>query len=104
MDSKEEVLVRGCADDIGRRQVLPVQNWRVAEEVGQEDLETDDSGDDILGEGLRTAKFRYLCALKKKEVSNPFAFLLQKEPIEKNRGGSVWTGGPSYLWMRLDDS
>jgi len=92
VDGKEEVLVRGCANDIGRRQVLPVQNWRVAEEVGQEDLETDDSGDDILGEGLRAAEFRYLCALKEKEVSNLFAFLPQKESIKTNSGGSVWPG------------
>lgn len=49
MDSQEEVLICGCADDVPCYQEPPVEYGCVAEEIGAEDLERDDAQNDIFG-------------------------------------------------------
>lgn len=56
MDGEEEVLVCRGANDVGGRQELPREDGGVAQEVGDEDLQTDHAGDDVLGERLGAAE------------------------------------------------
>jgi hypothetical protein len=60
VNGEEEVLIRGGAEDVGNCPELPRPERRVAQEVGEQQLEGDDTGDDILGQGLGTAEFRDL--------------------------------------------
>lgn len=56
MDGEEEVLVCCRAKDIAESPELPRPKGGVAEEVGNVDLEGDDAGDDVLGQGFGTAE------------------------------------------------
>lgn len=60
MYGEEEVLVRGCADDVGEEPEIGGEEGRAADEVGAGYLDRDDEEDDIFGQGLRTAELRYL--------------------------------------------
>jgi hypothetical protein len=57
VDGEEEVLVRGSAEDVGDGPELPRPEGGVAQEVGEQQLEADDGGDDVLGQGLGAAQF-----------------------------------------------
>ena len=56
VDGEEEVLVRGGAEDVGDGPELPGPEGGVAQEVGEQQLEADDAGDDVLGQGLGAAQ------------------------------------------------
>lgn len=60
MNSQEEVLVGGCANDVGRQKRLPRPEGRVAQSVGAEELQADNAEDDEEGQGLGAAEFQDL--------------------------------------------
>lgn len=60
MDSQKEVLVRGCAKHVGDGPEFEGPEGSISEVVCQEDLESDDAGDNILGQGLGAAELGYL--------------------------------------------
>jgi hypothetical protein len=56
VDGEEEVLVGGGAEDVGDGPELPVEEGRVAQGAGEEDLEGDDAEDDPFSQGLGAAE------------------------------------------------
>lgn len=56
MDREEQILVRGCTDDIGDAPERPREERGVAEKEGRDELKGDDTEDDVLGQGLVTAE------------------------------------------------
>lgn len=52
VDGEEQVLVGGRAKDVGNGPELEREEGRIAEVVCESDLEADDAGDDVLGQGL----------------------------------------------------
>lgn len=56
MDGEEEVLVRCCADDIGREEEWPREEGLVAEGVDGRELDRDDEEDGPFCEGLGAAE------------------------------------------------
>lgn len=56
VDGQEQVLVGGGAEDVGDGPELPGEEGSVAQEMGEEQLEADDSSNDVLGQRLGTAE------------------------------------------------
>ena len=63
VDGQEEVLVGRGAKNVANCPELPGPKGCVAKEMREVDLEGDDAGDDVLGQGLGTAELRDLTAL-----------------------------------------
>lgn len=56
VDSEEEVLVGGGSKDVGNGPVFKREKGCVAEVVCEGDLESDDTGDDVLCQGFMAAE------------------------------------------------
>lgn len=56
VDGEEEVLVCGCAKDVGDSPELPRKEGSVMKRPGEEDLERDDTEDDPFRERLGAAE------------------------------------------------
>ena len=86
VDGQEQVLVRCRAKYVAEGPELPRPEGGVAEEVRNVDLEGDDAGDDVLGQGFGTA-----------ELGDLGATLLARGP-----SGGVYAAA-TCLWVRLDN-
>lgn len=60
VDSQEQILIGSGAKDVGYRPKPERPEWRRPEKIGENDLESDDAGDNKLGQWLRAAKPRDL--------------------------------------------
>lgn len=56
VDGEEEVLVCGCAEDVGDSPELPREEGSVMKHPGEEDLKRDDAEDDPFRERLGAAE------------------------------------------------
>lgn len=63
VDREEQVLVGGRAHDVGDAPEGPGEERRVAEEDGRDDLEGDDTEDDVFGQGFMAAELGDLVRL-----------------------------------------
>lgn len=68
VDGEEEVLVGGCAKDVGDGPELPGPEGSVVEHPGEEDLEGDDAEDDPFRERLGAAELGDLLPKDRSDV------------------------------------
>ncbi len=90
VDGEKEILVGSGSKDVGDGPELEREERGVAEEVGEEDLEGDNAGDDVLGQGLGAAELG--------DLSTCASVLRPAGLGAKSAASSI-----PYLWMCLDD-
>ncbi len=59
MNRKKQILVRCSSNHIGSKEELPAEKWRVLKHICAEDLQCDDTKDNVFGERLWPAELRY---------------------------------------------